>query len=534
MPRKVQDLLLAPQLSGAEVADLLAPYGFFDVVRADAVLQAIAEEPSVRLLLAEVLEPLLTEFGRSADPDQALLYFERFTEAALNKLTLLSYLKEIPHAIPLLARVFGASPFMSQILHRHPYHFYFVSGPKVLEKGRPEVELMRELNQSFQSLMSAQSRLDYLRTFKRKELLRIGVRDLLREATVPETVRDLTALAEVLVKKTLEVCREGLDKRFGRPPTGGLGFVILGMGKFGGGELNFSSDIDLIYLHADVKGKTRGVRGDRESAIPAREYFQRLAQETTSALTRMTEEGSLFRVDLRLRPEGSTGSIADSLSRYIRYYRTRGRNWERMALIKAWPIAGDIRLGKKFLERIGPFVYPRKADLALFREVAGIKGQIERKIGLKGEKTRNVKLGIGGIREIEFLVQALQVVFGSRFPKIRDRNTLRSLEKLNQAGFLTGEEAKQLSEAYIFLRDVEHKLQMVYEAQTHSLPSDAEGLRRLALRMGYEDGPEGTAGVRFQRDLGRHRDGVRKKFEGLFHSKDPEILRRVPTKRGGK
>lgn len=530
----IQDLLLAPQLSPEAVLELLAPYGFVDPHLADATLQAMAKEPSSRRLLAEILEPLLAELSRSPDPDQALIYFGRFTESALSPMTFLSYLKDVPHAIPLLARVFGASPFMSQILQRDPYHLYFICDPRVLEKGRSRKDLDQELRQVFRTIRSSQARMDLLRAFKRKEMLRIGVRDLLRESTVGQTVRDLTVLADLVVKKTLKICREDLRKKWSPPPGLGSGFVVLAMGKLGGGELNFSSDIDLIYLYEQKKGGALSAKRSSGARVAASEYYQYLAQEVTTALSRITQEGMLFRVDLRLRPEGSTGTIAGSLSSYLRYYQTRGRNWERLALLKAWPIAGDLRLGRRFLKRIRPFIFPRSVGEEFFREVWEVKGQIERKLSSKGDRSRNIKLGAGGIREIEFLVQTIQVVFGRKNPHIQDRNTLSGVKKLQEAGLLSDEEGHGLKEAYLFLRDVEHKLQMVDETQTHSLPSDTQGLRRCALRLGYRDQASARAEVQFQADLDRRRAWVRRLFEGLFHSGGSKrFRRRRPLNRRG-
>jgi glutamate-ammonia-ligase adenylyltransferase len=198
-----------------------------------------------------------------------------------------------------------------------------------------------------------------------------------------------------------------------------------------------------------------------------------------------------------------------------------------LALLKAWPIAGDLPLGRRFLKELRPFVHPRRPDPALFKEVGGIKEEIEKKIGPRSGRERNIKLGRGGIREIEFLVQALQVSLGGRFPAIRERNTLRAIAKLRRSGFLSLEDSRRLSESYLFLRDVEHKLQMVYETQTHSLPEEPAAFRCCALRLGYLDNEEEKAEGRFRADLERHRTEVRRLFEELFYVKDSEILNRM-------
>jgi glutamate-ammonia-ligase adenylyltransferase len=327
------------------------------------------------------------------------------------------------------------------------------------------------------------------------------------------------------------VCRESLAERYGLPTSG---FTVLAMGKLGGGELNFSSDVDLIYICGSDTGTTKGTtRGGRSSRLPHASYFRQLAQDVTQALSEVTNEGYLFRVDLRLRPEGKSGEIIASLSRMRGYYRglsshppfspgpPRGRQdgrlsrgpgsspgaraqpWERLVHIKASSIAGDKALGRRFLKMMQPFVYQAShagSPEILLAEVRRIKHLIDEKMTGRGESQRNVKLGIGGIREIELVVQTLQAVFGHARPAIRERNTIKALSKLRRARLISSDEHRVLLEGYRFLRNVEHKLQMVEEQQTHTLPADPMELRRCALRLGYRDGEEGKAMDQFLRD----------------------------------
>lgn len=519
-----KDLFLASHLEAEQVASLLRPYGFMDIVKADANLQAMAEDPRARHLLAEIVHDLLDCLSRSADPDQALNYFERFTRATIDKIHLIGYLKETPRVLELMALTLGGSPFMAEILIRDPEYLYWVSDPHILNQERKKKVLIRDLSNALRHLRTEPRKLDILRTFKRKEILRIGVRDLLKMASVEETGAALSTLAEVLIQKAYETARRAMRREWGIPfhkDSSGkrirTGFTVLAMGKLGGGELNFSSDVDLMYLYASDHGRISGGGGsDRSDAISMEDYFKRLAQKITSALSDVTPEGYVYRVDLRLRPEGKMGSLAHSLPAILRYYRSRGETWERMALTKVWPVAGDRALGMKFLKRVAPFVHGRPFDRKALGEVKRIKERIDQRMSVRGQSRRNVKLGLGGIREIEFIVQSLQASFGTRFPGIRERNTGRALRRLLDHGLLSEEERRDLSEAYRFLRDVENKLQMVSDAQTHAIPVATEEVRACALRLGYRDGSQGDAVDRFSKDYQDHTSRVNRIFQNRF------------------
>ena len=512
--RTTQDLLLGPHLADSEATALLRPYGFRDCRRADENLQALADDPRDRTQLADILDQLLNEVAESPDPDQALDYLERFAKAGPNKAALIAYLKSSPSTTHLLVTVFGSSPYLSQVLIRNPEYLHWVSRPDVLARVRSRRDLKNDLNGFLRALRSADRQLDALRRFRRREMLAIGVRDLLRKASVEETTAALSVLAEVLIERAYTVCRAALRGTYGLARSG---FTVLAMGKLGGGELNFSSDVDLMYVCGSETGATTGTRaGGKASRLPLETYFRRLAQELTNAMTEVTNEGYLFRVDLRLRPEGKAGRIVESVQRCRRYYRgTRGQGWERLALMKAGPVAGDKALGKRFLKMVQPFIYQASPPQAVVADVRRIKGEIDRKMAQRGESGRNVKLGTGGIREIEFFLQALQATYGWEHPALRERNTARGLDKLLRARVISADEHRYLVEAYWFLRDVEHKLQMVEEQQTHTLPADPEELRRCALRLGYRDAEEVTAGELFLRDHARHTERVHEIFQRL-------------------
>ncbi len=519
-------------MTSQRVGRLLAPYGLTDLKLADANLQSMAGEPRTRLLLAKILGDLLVLLAETADPDQGLNHWERFLQAGLNRSQLLDYLGGHPRMLHVLCTIFGNSPSMAETLIRDPLLVYWLAEQQVLTRRPSRDMLAASLRMTLSNVKSTELQLDALRRFRRRETLRIGVRDLLKLEKVPETTAALTDLACVLIQAACEVAGDSLNQEYGRPQhrdsAGQLietGFAVIAMGKLGGGELNFSSDVDLLYVYASDDGVTvpagrAGVRGSSRG-ISNEEYFERLARDITKALADVTQEGHVFRVDLRLRAEGTSGQLARSLDRYEQYYHARGEQWERMALLKAWPVAGDPSVGEAFLNRIHPFIYGTTkihAPEAVLAQVKAVKDMIDAKMAGRGQERRNVKLGRGGIREIEFIVQAAQILCGGRLPGIRDRSTMGALERLARHKFLSSTDKTALEQAYVFLRDVEHKLQMVHDLQTHALPESPDELARCAIRLGYDATDRRAAGRKFLADHRRHTAGVHHIFESLFNA----------------
>lgn len=530
-------LLLAPGLSPETVVALLKPYGIEDPKRADANIQAMAGEPRSRELLARILGELLQAVASTADPDLALIHWDRFLQTGGNRIQLFQYLADAPRMLHLLCTIFGNSPFLAQTLIRDPLLVYWLAEEQVLTRRPTRRELERVLRAMLKNVTTMELKLEALRRFKRREMLRIGVRDLLRLSSVPATTSALSDLASVLIQSAYEIVEADLRRRYGTPMhrdrTGKLvetGFAVIAMGKLGGGELNYSSDVDLIYVYAS-EGETCPRVGEaaKIKSIPNEEYFEYLARALTAALTRPMQEGVVFRVDLRLRAEGAVGQLARSLARYAQYYQTRGQGWERQALLKARPIAGDAAVGRAFLRMIRPFIFgwgngkAGASPLEILEEVKQIKAMIDDKMASRGHECRNVKLGIGGIREIEFLVQAVQLLCGAMCPRIVDRNTLNALSGFAREGLLAPAEHAALADAYIFLRDVEHKLQMVHDLQTHALPESEEELTRCAIRLGYSSHDRYDAMMRFTADYRRHTACVNRIFRNLVDS--PEQCR---------
>ncbi|HEV7537081.1 MAG TPA: bifunctional [glutamine synthetase] adenylyltransferase/[glutamine synthetase]-adenylyl-L-tyrosine phosphorylase [Acidimicrobiia bacterium] len=331
-----------------------------------------------------------------------------------------------------------------------------------------------------------------LRRWKRRELLRIAVRDLLGMAELPAVGRELASLAEGCLQAALRIAEA-------RAGGGGLRIAVIGMGKLGGRELNYSSDVDVLFVH---EGSSR----------PA----ERVARTLLTTMAQPTPYGIVFRTDADLRPEGRAGSLSRSLDAYRTYWDKWASTWEFQALIKARPVAGDADLGRAFIEAAAPHVWPERLDPDAVREIRMMKARAEEEVSKRGLTDREIKRGRGGLRDIEFAVQLLQLVHGRHDPGIRSPNTLEALEELGQAGYVDLTQVRTLDAAYRFLRTVEHRLQLAEEAQVHSLPSDTAGRTHLARVLGYRDEGSSTAVARFETTHRRHQSQVRSIHEKLF------------------
>ncbi len=530
-------ILLASGLESAQVEAILQCYGLQRIKDADANLQSMAGDPYQRRQLAGILPSLLEAIGKTADPDLALNQWERWLASGVSRSAVLEYLRSAPRMLDLVCAIFGNSDSLAFTLVRDPLLLYWLAQQNVLSTAPTRAGMERTIRQSLESVTATELKLDGLRRFHRREMLRIGVRDLLRLADVVETTASLSDLAAVLIHAAYRIVDSDLRTRHGIPMHKNrqrrwveTGFTVIAMGKLGGHELNYSSDVDVLYVCESHEGETRqAVSGRAKTKSPEQrglsneEYFEILARELTKALTAQTHEGYVYRVDLRLRAEGSVGQLTRSLDDYAKYYRTRGQVWERLALLKAWPIAGSQKVGRSFITLVRPFVLTSSSKrpdveqgLAIVEEVRSVKERIDAKMAERGHEQRNVKLGVGGIREIEFLVQTIQVLAGRRLPGILGRGTLNSLARLQKAGILSKKQQTDLTRAYKFLRDVEHKLQMVHDLQTHALPDQQKELERCAIRMGYDRADRPIAVKQFQSDLAAHTTLVHDIFRSCF------------------
>jgi [glutamine synthetase] adenylyltransferase / [glutamine synthetase]-adenylyl-L-tyrosine phosphorylase len=395
--------------------------------------------------------------------------------------------------------------------------------PEKLRLARHISELRRKVEAWFLPLLKTASyreALDRLRQSKRCEMVRVAARDLARLATTPEIIREISDIADVCLNAVTQLCWQQFTTRFGVPYEQEMDgtwretkFCVLGMGKLGGQELNYSSDVDVLFVYSDEGSvfKEKPRRGKIvKPGLSNHQFFTRLAEAFISEVGKLTEGGMLYRIDLRLRPEGAAGPLARSLASYENHYAQAGQTWERMMLIKARRVAGDETVAGEFLEMVQPFRYPRSLGENVLKEIAATKLRIESEVAKRGGWERNVKLGRGGIREIEFIVQALQLLHGGRNPFLQGAQTLPALQKLKEYQLLSSAGVETLTSAYLFLRDVEHRLQMDHDRQTHTLPSSPADLDRIARLMGF------ASAKTFERARVAHCRGVRSIYEKLL------------------
>ncbi len=398
----------------------------------------------------------------------------------------------------LLDLLLGFSPYLTNILvRRRDILALFTQSPFPRPFGRRY--LQREIDKALTNLHQWPEVARYLRQVKQREITKILAWDL-AGTTFSRTAAAITGLAEAFIESTLNWLKKHL--KIETP------FLVLGMGKLGARELNYSSDIDLIYFF-------HGPWAQKEACV-------RLAQELTRLLDQLLEGERLFRVDLRLRPGGKDGELVYSLKAGLHYYLTQAHPFERLALIKARCCAGRRGLGKAFVKALRPVIYPRYLDYAYLEHLFDLKERIAKEAARKAE--RDIKLGPGGIREVEFFTQALQMIYGGKFPGLRVRTTLWALSRLEKAGLIPPAEAQVLKQAYVFLRTLEHRLQTTHFRQTAHIPDEPVARLRLARSLGFYGD---TALEDFEKTLSRHRERVHEIFEGLFrpspapHKKDP-------------
>ena len=363
-----------------------------------------------------------------------------------------------------------------------------------------------------------------LASFRRREILRILLRDALNFATLSEITEELSNLADAILQHSLTGVIDELSVRYGKPQldaaeAGACGFSVLALGKLGGRELNYSSDIDLMFLYG-ANGETAG-----PDVITNREFFKKVANRYTDLLSTYTSDGVCYRVDLRLRPEGSLGEVCISLDGAKDYYSRRARDWELQMLIKARVSAGDRALGRTLLDFVEPSIYSTSTDFSAIETMSVTRERISEKLAAKrlGRDELNIKLARGGIRDIEFLVQCLQRLHGGREAWVRHGGTLLGLSRLLDKDLLSTTEYSRLVNTYQFLRHLEHRLQLEDDRQTHTLPSGSDELDRLARRMphGLQSTTPATPGAQLLHDLNQHLEHVQAIYDRIVHAQRP-------------
>ena len=476
-----QDQLRRCLESADEAQAVLREWGVRDLERGWNILQRLGRAVGVETL-AEICHPLARLLSRSADPDMALNNLDRFLEAPGGAEQLPVLLESRARTLETLLQLFSVSQFFSDLLVAHPDYLDVLRIP--LRSSPSRAEMLEQLERDVDAAFDDGGVLRAFRAFRQKHLLRIGVNDIIRDRPLEEITRDISRVADTALEVALSCALRTVGKRYGEPVTQAdqpARCTVLAFGKLGGKELNYSSDIDLMFLYDD-EGETRGARG---SATTNDDFFSRVCTEVVRLLSTHTANGQAYRVDLRLRPEGKLGPMVHSVEQALRYYDVMGRTWERQAYVKARPVAGDLDLGQEFLRRLEPWVYRRYLGLADITGIKALKRRIEQKTDKAGETISDVKTGHGGIRDVEFTTQFLQLLNGGDLSEVREANTLKGLAALEKVGCLTDTEYRVLDDTYRFLRKVEHRLQVMFDLQTHAVPSGHDELRKLALRMGY-------------------------------------------------
>ena len=505
--------------------ETLEQLGLIDPTQAWNLLQELAgngvSDADVELLLPTLWDALRD----SPDPDRALQSFVRWFAAVGSPVSYLHTLLRHPVSLNLFCQVTGCSQYFADLLARNPEYFEVLANPGVRGGTKSVAQFTREIASLLSVCQRVELKRDALRRWKAREMLRIGVRDLIGLSKMAQTAHEFSNLADACIQQAIEIARFTLplaaEPTSTHTPEEGpqdspnlLPFTVIGMGKLGGQELNYSSDIDLIFVCGDDLPEKVTTSEGRKLDTDA--YLRRFAQTVINTLTDDTAHGHVFRVDMRLRPEGRFGPLVRSLASCRAYYESWAEPWEFQALLKARCVAGSVALGAKFLAMVTPFVYRAHRSEAFLEEVRTNKRRIEQKCALEGETYTNVKTGYGGIRDVEFTVQRLQLVHGGTDVSLRTGNTLIALHRLQQSGHLTPAEAHDLAEDYIFLRNLEHRLQLLQGFQTQTLPpiDDTAERGRLARRMGYPDREA------FETDLNRRRNRVHAQLESLFYAAD--------------
>ncbi len=481
----IADLVLSRDIDGETAESILKSYGFKKGERALHNLRGLAGEGE-RLRLFAGLAVLATDILRhKPNPDMALNNWERFISVIDKPLEHYQTMLSQPMELDILLGIFSASQFLSDTLIKNPDFLEWVVLPENIHKSLVRDDIEDELRKLHNGASSHAGWLNGIRRIKKREILRIGTRDICLGMPLEEIVRDLSILAEAYIQVAAEVSLMQIEERKGKEEVDRIRerFSVMAFGKLGGNELNYSSDIDLLMVY-----DSQGYGGE---SADLEKIFSEVIETISQDLSSHYEEGHAYRVDLRLRPYGSSGSLACSILNLHDYYMKNSSLWEIQALLKLRPVAGNLMVGYRFLDRARDLFRTGISDSEIVSSIDKL-----RSIAVKEKKKSklsgvDVKDGEGGIRDIEFMVQGLQMIFIPEYPDLIQGNTLMALAVLRELALLEGELAQQLKEDYIFLRRVEHYLQLFEDRQVHTLPRDPERRETLSrLMMGIDSGED--------------------------------------------
>jgi glutamate-ammonia-ligase adenylyltransferase len=440
--------------------------------------------------MQQLLPVILGWLSVTPDPDLGLLQLRRLAEGETRSTSLARTFRESPGAAERACRLLGSSRLLGDALRRQPDFVEMLGDDEWLAREKSRDELIEEALGTLTWRASVEDRRKGLRRFKRREMLRIASRDVLGFASIEATERELAALADACIEAAVHAVH---------PP---LPFAVIGMGRFGGAELSYASDLDVLFVY------------DGEDADDFRAAEQ-VATQLMDEIGGITPEGQTFRIDANLRPEGKKGALARSLSAYRAYYERWAQTWEFQALLKARPVAGDAAVSERFAALIEPFVYRDPFTEDAVREVRRMKARIEReRIPPNEDPSFHLKLGRGSLSDVEFTVQLLQLQHGARHPEIRSTSTIDALHRLRDAGLLEAADADALEEAYRFCERARNARYLLTGKPGDALPTDGREATRLGRLLGYEHRPQASLRDDYRRVTRRARKVVERVFYG--------------------
>jgi glutamate-ammonia-ligase adenylyltransferase len=511
--------------SGADVVRLLddpaaaaawgRSVGLVDPESAHRALVAFSANGLTLDLLAVLVDRLSAVLPGMSDPDRVLVALERFFCAVRSPLSTATLFERDPRSLQTLLGIFSASPYLAELVIVDPESWEEIR----VGQGRPETRetLEAALHAEMAVASDPESAMRTLRRFKRRETLRIAYGDIVVGQRLETVVSQISHVADAIVREAVRVAVERLEAQRGVPRGPGgerATLAAIALGKLGGSELNYSSDIDLVFVYS-AEGKVEGPK-----PCTNQEFFERAVREAVRLIAEPTDLGAAYRVDLRLRPLGNAGPLVSSLESMLHHYDQYGRTWERQAWVKARHAGGDGVLAARLLSEMEPWVYRRWLTRADISGIKALKRRIENRSIREGTDSRDVKNGRGGIRDVEFTIQFLQLLSGGDTPRVRGGNTLEAIRRLAETGGLTDQEREILERSYTLLRTVEHRLQILYDRQTHVLPESPAEFVRLAIRTGYGSGPDAAA--RLRQDLDEATTLNRRILDHLLHDAFPE------------
>ncbi|WP_417385455.1 glutamine synthetase adenylyltransferase [Gimesia sp.] len=449
-----------------EIQQILSGIGFTEQERALTRIREMCTSEAIRNELTLILPTLLQALTDAATPDGSLINFERFINSVSEPEVMLNFLTHNPRAVEILVRLFVGSQFLTEILLKNPDYLERLTRYNRIAEFKSQQQFYSEaMAAARQESKSTAEIFDILRRFQRWELLRIGACDTFGLMDLKNITVQLSLLADGLVQTCLTILSEELNLPLDD-------FAVLAFGKLGGEELNYSSDIDLVFI-----------AGDNST-----QYWQ-LGQRLIKSLMESTSEGFLYRVDMRLRPWGRSGALVTTVDAYVDYFARHGRLWEKQAMLKARVIAGNQNLGIDFFRRIEPQIFNCDPE-EVRKNVLEMKERIETELKKKGKDWGEVKSGKGSIRDVEFTTQYLQMANGAKYPSIRSINTLDGLVRLVDHGLIQADEYRHLTSGYVFFRKIEHALQLMHYNQEHHMPTDERELAYLARRLDFQEGQQ--------------------------------------------